>query len=240
MLRKKIKWNFIYVLKIICVPNFSSLGWFLFLSAVNSCWQLLTADDSCHKQNLNGIFIYPLKLIPVPNFSSLGWFSFLSAVNSCWQLLTADDSCHKKSLNGIFIYPLKLIPVPNFNSPGCLGARLESVTYVQTQARTDARTHRQTPGEYSANSGPAWQVPGPEFSKTPALLGWCQVMSWAMKPEIFKRTIILLSKQKPNSNVLSIEKKICNSVSFRVTEKFQFSNFMSRVFPTHFAKQTFA
>ena len=102
----------------ICVPNFNSLGWFLFLSAVNSCWQIFTANDSCHKQNLNGIIIYPLKLIPVPNFSSLGWFSFLSAVNSCWQLLTADDSGHKKNLNGIFIYPLKLIPVPNFSSLG--------------------------------------------------------------------------------------------------------------------------
>ena len=45
---------------------------FLFLSAVNSCSLLLTADDSCNKQNLNEIFIYPLKLIPVPNFSFLG------------------------------------------------------------------------------------------------------------------------------------------------------------------------
>ena len=135
------------------MPNFSSLGWFSFLSAVNSCWQLLTADDSCHKKNLNGFFIYPLKLIPVPNFSSLGWFSFLSAVNSCWQLLTADDSCYKKNLNGNFIFPLKMMPVPNLSSPGCLGARLESVTH-------DRQTHdRQTPGEYSANSGPARLVP---------------------------------------------------------------------------------
>ena len=148
---------FIYPLKLMPVPNFSSLGWFSFLSAVNSCWQLMTAVT---KKNLNGIFIYPLKLIPVPNFSSLGWFSFLSAVNSCWQLLTADDSCHKKSLNGIFIYPLKLIPVPNFSSPGCLGAQLESVTDV----RTDRRTHAQTPGENRANSGPVRLVPGPELS----------------------------------------------------------------------------
>ena len=59
-------------LKLIPVPNFSSLGWFSFLSAVNSCWQLLTADDSCHQKNLNRIFIYPLMLIPVPNFSSPG------------------------------------------------------------------------------------------------------------------------------------------------------------------------
>ena len=87
------------------MPNFSSLGWFLFLSAVNSCWQLLTAYDSCYKKSLNGIFIYPLKLIPVPNFRSLGWFSFLSAVNSSWQLLTANDSCHK-----LFLWDLHLPP----------------------------------------------------------------------------------------------------------------------------------
>ena len=48
--------------------------------------------------------------------------------------------------------------MPNFSSPGCLGARLESVTHDR---QTDAR---QTPGEYSANSGPAGLVPGPELS----------------------------------------------------------------------------
>ena len=89
---KNLKEIFIYVLKMICVPNFSSLGWFLFSSDVNSCWMLLTADDSCHKQNLNGIFTYPLKLIPAPNFSSLGWFSFYQLstdVDSFWQLMRA-------------------------------------------------------------------------------------------------------------------------------------------------------
>ena len=96
----------------------------------------------------------------VLNFSSLGWFSFSSAVNSCYQLLTADDSCYEKNLNGVFIYSLNVISVPNLSSAGCLGARLESVTY----RHTDARTHRQTPGEYSANSGPAGLVPGPELS----------------------------------------------------------------------------
>ena len=70
--KKNLNGIFIYPLKLIPVPNFSSLGWFSFLSAVNSCWQLLTADDSCHKKSLNGIFIYPLKLILVPNFSSPG------------------------------------------------------------------------------------------------------------------------------------------------------------------------
>ena len=73
-----------------------------------------------------------LKLILVLNFSSLGWFSFSSAVNSCYQLLTAVT----KKMNGIFIYPLKLILVPNFSSPGCLGARLESVTDTCTYGHT--------------------------------------------------------------------------------------------------------
>ena len=95
--KKNLNEIFIYVLKMICMPYFSSLCWFLFLSAVNSCWQLLTPNDSCHKQNLNGIIIYPLKLIPVPNFSSLqlilifiNCYQLSSAVDSCWQLMTAD------------------------------------------------------------------------------------------------------------------------------------------------------
>ena len=78
------------------------------------------------------------------------------------QLLTADDSCHKKNLNGIFIYSLNVMSVPSLSSAGCLGAQLESVT---DRRQTDAtQTDRQTPGEYSANSGPAWLVPGPELS----------------------------------------------------------------------------
>ena len=44
--------------------------------------------------------------------------------------------------------------MPNLSFAGCLGARLESVM----------KDARQTPGEYSANSGPARLVPGPELS----------------------------------------------------------------------------
>ena len=51
--------------------------------------------------------------------------------------------------------------VPNLSSVGCFGAQLESVT---PDVRTYACTHRRTPGEYSANSGPARLVPGPELS----------------------------------------------------------------------------
>ena len=50
--------------------------------------------------------------------------------------------------------------VPNLSSAACLGARLESVMYRQTHACT----YRQTPGEYSANSGPDRLVPGSELS----------------------------------------------------------------------------
>ena len=63
---------FVCTLKLICVPNFSSPGWFSFSSIVIRCYQLLTADDNCHEKKFNGIFIYSLKLIPVPNFSSPG------------------------------------------------------------------------------------------------------------------------------------------------------------------------
>ena len=56
----------------ICLPNFSSIGQLSFSSAVNSCYQLLTADDRCYEKNLNEIFIYVLKMICVPNFRSLG------------------------------------------------------------------------------------------------------------------------------------------------------------------------
>ena len=53
--------------------------------------------------------------------------------------------------------------------------------------------------------------------------------------------IILPSKQKPSSNVWTIEKeKNRNSASFWATEKNQYSKFMSREFPELFAKQTFA
>ena len=95
---------FMYTLKLVLVPNFISLAWFLFLSAVKGCHQVLTADDSCYEKKLNGIFIYLLKLIFVPNFSFLGWFSFSSTVISCWQMLTTDDSWYEKKSTGIFCF----------------------------------------------------------------------------------------------------------------------------------------
>ena len=98
-----------YILKLILVPNFSSLGWFSFSSTVISCHPLLTAVDSWKQLIWKKIylnFMYTLKLILVQNFSSL----------NCYQLLTVDDSWYEKSSPGIIMYTLKLILVPNFSS----------------------------------------------------------------------------------------------------------------------------
>ena len=171
---------YMYTLKLILVPNFSSLAWISFSSAVNSCYQLLTADDSCYEKNLNGIFIYPLKLIPVPSLSSVGclgaWLESVTPNRPTDQQTNAQ--CPTQGEYSANSGPARLVPGPelskrvffltsevifmlNFSSPGCSGARLESVTYAQTHRR---QTDAQTPGEYSANSGPAGLVPGPELS----------------------------------------------------------------------------
>ena len=57
-----------------------------------------------------------------------------------------------------------------------------------------------------------------------------------------ERPIILPSKQKPRSNVWTIEKekKILTRVIFCAKEKFQYSKFMLREFPELLAKQTSA
>ena len=49
-MKKKLTGIFMYTLKLILVPNLSSLGLFSFLPAVNSCYQLLTADDTVTKK----------------------------------------------------------------------------------------------------------------------------------------------------------------------------------------------
>ena len=122
-------------------------------------YQLSSAVDSWYDKNLTGLFIYTLKFILVRNFSSLGWFSFSSAVNSCYLLLTADDSCHLKKLNGIYIYSLNVMSVPTLSCAGCLWARLESVT----------PNRRLTDDQLLVN-----------IVLTPALLGCCQGLSWAI------------------------------------------------------------
>ena len=53
-----------------------------------------------------------------------------------------------------------MMSVPNLSSTGCLGAQLESVRYNLTEGRTTG----QTPGEKSANSGPARLVQWPKLN----------------------------------------------------------------------------
>ena len=95
---------FIYSLKLIPVPNFSSLGWFSFSSVVNSFWQLLTADDSCH------IFLWDLHLPPKTDTCAKFQLSMLIFIFiSCQQLLTAVDSWWQLSQN-FFWWDLHLPP----------------------------------------------------------------------------------------------------------------------------------
>ena len=146
-----------YTLLVISFPNFSSLGWFLFSSAFDSCHQLLTAVDSwwqliCKK--LTRIFMYTLLVISLPNFSSLGWFLFSSSFNSCNQLLTADDSCHEKKIR------LKFSSLPKCD----IHATFELCRLLGSRARDcDAAAGRQV-----------------KLGLTQALLGLCQGLSWAI------------------------------------------------------------
>ena len=163
-------------------------------SAVISCQQLLTADNSCYEKKLNVIFIHTPNVCCVPNFSFLGRISFSSAVISCQHLLTADESCYEQSLNGIFIYTLKVICVPNFSSLGwfSFSSAVNSCSTVDfffeswvlirvlklvhmpsfrliglLGVRLESVTDGQTPpppGEDRANSGTASLVPRPELS----------------------------------------------------------------------------
>ena len=107
---KKFNEIFMYVLKIMCMPNISSLGWFSFSSAVNSWWKL------------SKFFLWDLHLPPKPDTcAKFQLFRLIFIFISCQQLLTAVDSWWQLSrifFDGIFIYPLKLIPVPNFSSLG--------------------------------------------------------------------------------------------------------------------------
>ena len=113
---KKSTGIFMYTLKLILVPNFSSLTWFSFSSNVISCHQLLTAVDSLwqliwKKIDWN-LYVYT-KVDTCAEFqlSSLIFIfiscqQLISDVDSCWQLMTSDM---KKNSTAIFIYRLKFI-----------------------------------------------------------------------------------------------------------------------------------
>ena len=129
-MKKNLTGIFMYTLKLILMQNFNSLRMiFIFIicyqlsSAVDSYWQLMTADM---KKNWLEFVLYT----KVDNCAECQLSSLIFIFISCQQLLSAVDSWWqllRKKLNGIFIYPLKLIFVPNFSSLGCLGAWLESV-----------------------------------------------------------------------------------------------------------------
>ena len=91
---------FMYTLLVISLPNFSSLGWFLFSSAFDSCHQLLTAVDSWwqliwikfdrtfHLHSTSDIFAkFQLSRLI---FNFINFYQLSSAVDSCWQLMTAN------------------------------------------------------------------------------------------------------------------------------------------------------
>ena len=120
---KELDWNFYVHTKVdTCAKFHLSKLIFIFIncyqlsSAVNSCWQLMTAHikkfdldfyihtkvDTCSKFQLSRlIFIF------------INCYQLSSAVDSCWQLMTAD---RKKDLTGNFMYIQKFIPMPNFSS----------------------------------------------------------------------------------------------------------------------------
>ena len=111
-----------YTLKLIHVPNFSSLAWFSFSSAVNSCHELLTAVDSWWQliwKKIEWNFYVHTKVYTCAEsqLSSLilifiSCEQLSSVVDCCWQLMTSDM---KKKFTGIFMYTLKLTLVPNFS-----------------------------------------------------------------------------------------------------------------------------
>ena len=112
-----------YTLKLILVPNFSSLAWFSFSSAVNSCHQLLTAVDSWwqliwikfdwniyeHTKTDTFVKFQLSRFILI----FINCYQRLTAVNSWWQLIwkkfdwnfyvhTKIDTCAKFQLSRLF------------------------------------------------------------------------------------------------------------------------------------------
>ena len=86
-----------HALKVICMPNFSSLGWFSFSTTVISCHQLLTAVDSWWQlifKKIDWNFYIHTKADTCAKFQLstlififISCYQLLSAVDSWWQLL---------------------------------------------------------------------------------------------------------------------------------------------------------
>ena len=140
---KKSTGIFMNTLKLILVPNFSSLGWFSFSSAVNSCYQLLTADDSWWKlkwQKFDWIIYIHTKVHTCAKFQlSRLIFIFIS----CQQLLTAFDSwwqLSQKKFKWDFHLPPKADTCAKFQLSRLLGGLARECDRRQTDRQTpDAR-----------------------------------------------------------------------------------------------------
>ena len=143
--------------------------------------------------------MYTLKLILLQNFSFLGWFSFSSTVISCHQLSSTVGSWWQ--LTGIFVYTLKLILVQNISSIGWFSflsavnscwqlftaddschKKIKRIFIYPLKLKPDAQTDRRqvnivlTPALLGWCQGLSWAI-----ELTPALLGWCPGRSWAIR-----------------------------------------------------------
>ena len=123
---KKMAGIFMSTLKLVLVPNSSSLEWFSFSSVVNSwfsmssniisCYQLLPAVDSWW-QLIWKFFDSNYHVHSKGGIGAKFQLSRLILIFINWyQLLTADESLYEKNSTGIFMYNLKLILEPNFSS----------------------------------------------------------------------------------------------------------------------------
>ena len=90
-----------YRLKFILVPNFSSLGWFSFLSTVISCHQLLTAANSWWQliwKKADWNFHVDTK---VDKYAKIQLSRLIFAFTNFYQLVTAIDSFQQMMIDDI-------------------------------------------------------------------------------------------------------------------------------------------
>ena len=155
---------FMYTLKLILVLNFSSLAWFLFSPAVNSCHELLTAVDNWWQliwKKFDWNFYLHTKVDTCAEFqlSSLIFIfiscqQLLSAVDSWWQLLP-------KKIKWDFHLPPKADICAKFHLSRLLGGLARECDGF----RLPSSGLRLTPGKTNA---------------TQAQLSWCLCLSWAI------------------------------------------------------------
>ena len=92
---KNLNGIFIFTLKVIFVPNFSSLGWFSLSSAVISCHQLSSAVNSCWQLSRKKLKLN-FHLQPKGDICAKFQISrLIFIINSCQQLLSVVISCQQ-------------------------------------------------------------------------------------------------------------------------------------------------